>query len=909
MKPGDTIRLHLLLATGLLTPAVVQAQAAAPTGVSPGGEVEQTQIEQRCPTFSWSGVMAAERYELAAFQWRPALPDETAWEGELAADGGVWQPVLRVEAPGEARSWTPSVGRCLELGGRYAWSVRAWGESWQSEWSRPRLFSVMAAPSVDAVREALAVLRAYVATSGRQGPETLAEPAGSRGARTPVPTGVPTPTGSPTPAGSSAAVGPPSLGGTAAISASLETALGDASGLIAQTASAEGAGAVLGNSAAGPDLFLDGTADGETGTALKQGSLDRSSGGAESFDVGNSGAGSMTLTVEGVEVVTTATDQDTLAALSCANGQVAKWIQANGRWECRQDSGTTYSAGNQLQLSGTTFDVLEGSGSGLDADRLDNLDSTAFMAAGTDNWVDTGGDTMTGTLVLNPAGGNSITTGADIELGNGDLRKGGLLFLHDNGTANTAAGLSALSANTSGLGNTAVGASALLSNTTGSSNTASGHWALRDNAAGSWNTASGALALRSNTSGLRNTASGHWALRDNSAGDDNTASGAHALQSNTTGDWNTASGAYALESNTTGISNTAGGAFALRNNTTGINNTATGTSALRDNTTGERNTASGVWALINNTAGDDNTASGVFALQSNTEGYQNTAVGVDSMKLNSDGNRNTAVGFQALKANTTGVLNTATGFDALRDSTTANFNTAIGQSALAKSTIGSDNTAVGSAALANNPSGSFNVALGSSAGIQTTGSGNILINHQGTFGESNTLRIGQFTGTGGRNLDSAFIQGIWARTATGGAGVFINSSGQLGTFVSSRRFKEEIATVDGESARLQALRPVRFRFTEAVAGPDRPLEYGLIAEEVAEVFPALVVYDDGEPLTVRYHLLAPLLLSELQRLHRALGRQDRLIVSLTERLRTLEEPGWSLRRPDLATANEGGPPS
>ncbi len=42
---------------------------------------------------------------------------------------------------------------------------------------------------------------------------------------------------------------------------------------------------------------------------------------------------------------------------------------------------------------------------------------------------------------------------------------------------------------------------------------------------------------------------------------------------------------------------------------------------------------------------------------------------------------------------------------------------------------------------------------------------------------------------------------------------------------------------------------------------------GLIAEEVAKVFPDLVIYDDdGKPLTVRYHLLSSLLLNEVQKL-------------------------------------------
>ncbi|HET7039115.1 MAG TPA: hypothetical protein VFH97_04460, partial [Gemmatimonadales bacterium] len=50
------------------------------------------------------------------------------------------------------------------------------------------------------------------------------------------------------------------------------------------------------------------------------------------------------------------------------------------------------------------------------------------------------------------------------------------------------------------------------------------------------------------------------------------------------------------------------------------------------------------------------------------------------------------------------------------------------------------------------------------------------------------------------------------------------------------------------------------------AGGSQPTEYGLIAEEVLEVFPELVALGaDGQPETVRYHVLPALLLNELQR--------------------------------------------
>jgi len=52
----------------------------------------------------------------------------------------------------------------------------------------------------------------------------------------------------------------------------------------------------------------------------------------------------------------------------------------------------------------TSDKIVDGSGSNLNADLLDGMDSSAFMAAGTDLWVNTTGDTMTGSLNL-PANG------------------------------------------------------------------------------------------------------------------------------------------------------------------------------------------------------------------------------------------------------------------------------------------------------------------------------------------------------------------------------------------------------------------------------------------------------------------------------------------------------------------------
>jgi hypothetical protein len=69
------------------------------------------------------------------------------------------------------------------------------------------------------------------------------------------------------------------------------------------------------------------------------------------------------------------------------------------------------------------------------------------------------------------------------------------------------------------------------------------------------------------------------------------------------------------------------------------------------------------------------------------------------------------------------------------------------------------------------------------------------------------------------------------------------------------------------------------------ANGDKPIQFGLVAEEVAEVFPELVVFNkDGTPETVKYQLLEPLLLNELQKEHGQLAVQEKLIHDQAEQL-------------------------
>jgi len=343
--------------------------------------------------------------------------------------------------------------------------------------------------------------------------------------------------------------------------------------------------------------------------------------------------------------------------------------------------------------------------------------------------------------------------------------------------------------------------------------------------------------------------------------------------------------------------NTAVGTAVLRENTTGIENTAVGLGALQWNETGDSNTALGYAALLNSTA-DQNTAVGSHALTSNLGGALNAALGLSAMHSNETGSANVALGHFALRNSVSEDANVAVGFSALRDGAGSG-NTAVGYHALAFNGAGDFNTAVGFGAL--RPStGTQNIAVGYLAGsFLSSGNDNVYIGNRGASTENATIRIGS-------NQTQAFICGVRGVTtgAANAINVMIDSNGQLGTVSSSRPFKEDIRDMGDATAALIQLRPVSFRYRDAFDGAVKPIEYGLIAEEVADVYPDLVVHSpDGQIETVQYHKVNAMLLNEVQQQHQRLGEQDeqiawqaaqieaqqRQIERLLERLVALEE--------------------
>jgi predicted regulator of Ras-like GTPase activity (Roadblock/LC7/MglB family) len=294
-----------LAVSGILVIIIVVASGAhaqVPDGVSPGAVDHVAAIEGRCPFFSWGVVPGAEHYELVCYR----LPEGVE---PSEVDLGETEQVLYTEVPGAAAAWTPDLAQCLAVGESYVWFVRAvfreeHGEVVEaSEWSYGRFFEISTTPSAGELEDALRVLRRY-AGDGR----------GAAAAIDPE-TDEADVTGTDPPAARQRsdplwhdAKSVPSA--KTAIRGSLSDTTGETYGVVGISNSAEGAGVGAAGAEGGPDLVLDGSADGLTDTGLSQSWIDRRSADPQTFNIENSGGGGMTLQLDGVDVLTTAATID-----------------------------------------------------------------------------------------------------------------------------------------------------------------------------------------------------------------------------------------------------------------------------------------------------------------------------------------------------------------------------------------------------------------------------------------------------------------------------------------------------------------------------------------------------------------------------------------------------------------------
>jgi len=279
--------------------------------------------------------------------------------------------------------------------------------------------------------------------------------------------------------------------------------------------------------------------------------------------------------------------------------------------------------------------------------------------------------------------------------------------------------------------------------------------------------------------------------------------------------------------------------------------------------TGEFNIAFGANALSSITSGSDNIAMGTNAGSNITTTSDNICIGYQAGQ-NISGSTNIAIGSNALNPSTVQNIsdNIAIGYEALNKCTSST-NIAAGTQALQNFTgSGSTNNIVlGYKAATSLLTGTNNIIIGSQAGSAYTSSesNNIVIGTSGIAGDSEVIRLGDQT----NNNLGCYIAGIYGSTVSSGVTMYMNNEGQVGTSTSSIKFKENIHKMGDKTNNIMKLRPVVFNYKD---DNSKKLQYGLIAEEVDEFYPELVIRDaNGDINSVDYNSLIPMMINEIQR--------------------------------------------
>ena len=117
--------------------------------------------------------------------------------------------------------------------------------------------------------------------------------------------------------------------------------------------------------------------------------------------------------------------------------------------------------------------------------------------------------------------------------------------------------------------------------------------------------------------------------------------------------------------------------------------------------------------------------------------------------------------------------------------------------------------------------------------------------------------------------------------------MIVGSNGQLGTVVSSERFKDAIKPMDRASEAILALKPVIFHYKKEL-DPEGIPQFGLVAEDVEKVNPDLVARDaQGKVYTVRYEAVNAMLLNEFLKAHHRMQEQQAMIAKQQKQIEAL----------------------
>lgn len=314
------------------------------------------------------------------------------------------------------------------------------------------------------------------------------------------------------------------------------------------------------------------------------------------------------------------------------------------------------------------------------------------------------------------------------------------------------------------------------------------------------------------------------------------------------------------------------------------------------------NSGVGSLTLNQNTNGRNNLAAGYAALKISNSNA-NTAIGSGALSNQQTGIFNTAIGYKAGTGNNSGSFNTLIGSQAGRDQLAGKHNILIGQAAGLERSLGENNVIIGHSA-GRTGSGSDNVVIGDNAGRISQGSNNVIIGSSAAIGVSigsNILWIDN-SSTSTPLLFGDFVQNRIGINCTNpqatvtvvgdiAASGIISGNENL-TCSSDIRFKHSIKKMEFSLSKLDALRPVSYKFqTENYPERSFPKErqIGLIAQEVARVYPELVYTSADGFKSLDYNRLTTVITRSIQDLWVEGDRIESIRNFLEDEIERIEE--------------------
>ncbi len=272
-----------------------------------------------------------------------------------------------------------------------------------------------------------------------------------------------------------------------------------------------------------------------------------------------------------------------------------------------------------------------------------------------------------------------------------------------------------------------------------------------------------------------------------------------------------------------------------------------------------------------------NIAIGSDALYFNINQAHNIAIGDSTLYHNGVGSPysyygrgNIAIGRRSLFSNVTGSYNIAVGYMALIDQVEGKLNVAIGFKSLQNANA-DNNVAIGTYAGSFNANGSQNVFLGSNAGYANEGSGSIFLGSDAGYYEvgSNKLYIdnsdtdrpliyGDFADReiviNGNDGDNWYDRTFFSNGSAGGTTYWYDDS--------DKQLMKNITTIPSSLDKVLQLRGVNYEWKET---ENRSVgqQMGFIAQEVQEVIPEVVDENDGH-YSMQYSPITALLVEAVK---------------------------------------------